>query len=294
MLDGSMAAVWGIRQLHVDWLEDPGQVSDGIPPGTTLVLGPGTPLQGKALESVFTTTVPPESMQLFGLTDREFQASAMTNDMRMGQLSGRAVKATEVMQASQHADFTLDAIIGDIENEVIEKVLRKIWLTLLQNVDDMASEDVIGAVGLDAAYSLSKMTPTQRYVALAGNKFKVSGLSATLAKAGDFQKMMALMQIVQTNPLMMQAFFQKYSPDKVIEAFLKFLNINPISIGQSPEEQAQMAQRLQQLPQFMQMTGQAQGNGGSQPGIGGNGGSYGANAGLNGEIHQNAEPTGGF
>lgn len=294
MLDGAMAAVWGIRQLHADWLDDPGQVSDGIPPGTTLVLAPGTPPDAKALEGVFTTTVPPEALQLFALTDKEFQATAMTNDMRMGQLSGRSVKATEVMQASQHADATLDAIIGDIENEIIEKVLRKIWLTLLQNVDDMAAEDVVGAVGLEAAFQLSRMTPAQRFEQLAGNKFSVSGLSATLAKAGDFQKMMALMQIVQSNPIMMQSFFQKYHPDKVIDAFLKFLNINPTSISQGPEDQAAMQQRLQQLPQFAQLLGQAQGNGGSQPGIGGNGGAFGASASLNGEIHQNAEPTGGF
>lgn len=292
MFDGAMAAVWGIRQLHVDWLEDPAQVADGIPPGTTLVLGSGVPPQAKALEAVFTTTVPQDSLAIFNLTNQEFLASAMTNDTRLGAVPQKQVKATELIQAQQSSSLTFDSIISDIENEVIERALRKVWLTLLQNVDDMATEDVVNAVGLDAAFALAQMTPAQRFMAFGNNKFRVHGLSATLAKAGEFQKMMALMQIVGTNPLLLQAFFQKYSPDKVLGAFMKFLNINPYSLQQSPEEQAQQGSNLEQAAQLQQLFGGQQG--GSLPGIGGGGGALGADSGLNGEIHQNAEPTGGF
>lgn len=291
MLDGAMAAVWGIRQLHPDWLEDPSQVADGIPPGTTLVMAAGAPPQAKVLESVFTATVPPDAMNIFNLTDREFQASAMTNDTRLGFLPPRQVKATELVQAQQGGAITLDSLISDIEKEVIERVLRKIWLTLLQNVDTMATEDVVNAVGLDAAFALAQMTPAQRFMTFGNNKFVVHGLSATLARANEFQKMMALMQAVMQNPLLMQSFFQKYSPDKVLDAFLKFLNINPYSIGQSPEEKAGMADRLKELQGFMQQMGMQPGQGqASLPNIGGGS----AMSSTQAEIKQNAEPTGGF
>lgn len=296
MLDGAMAAVWGVRQLRPDMLEDPSQVSNGIPPGTTLILTEGAPTQQLALESCVTPQVPPDTLQLFQLTDNEFNSSAFTSELRRGNLPARKTQATEVMASEQGNAATFDGIIGDLEHEIIEKVLSKVWMLLLQNTDDMAPDEVVEAVGIDVAFALSQLTPAQRFRIFAGYGFEVSGLSATLAKARDFQKMMALMQVVASNPLLMQAFFMKYSPDRVLEAMLKSLNINPTALAQLPEEEQAMQNRMKYLPQFMQQMGMMQ-NQGSQPGVGGGGstmGMMGGDSGLNGEIHQNAEPTSGF
>lgn len=58
IVDGAIASVWGIRQLRQDFLDDPNQVSDGIPQGETLVCGPNLPPGEKVL--VQSARRPPE------------------------------------------------------------------------------------------------------------------------------------------------------------------------------------------------------------------------------------------
>lgn len=296
MLDGAMAAVWGVKQLRPDMLEDPSQVSNGIPPGTTLILAEGAASQQLAFESCITPSVPPDTFGLFQLTDTEFNSSAFTSELRRGNLPNRKTQATEIMASEQGNAVTFDGIIGDLEHEIIEKALKKIWMLVLQNADNMAPEEVVEAVGVDVAFALANLSPAQRFRIFAGYGFQVDGLSATIAKARDFQKLMAFMQVIGANPLLMQAFFMKYSPDRVLELLLKTLNINPTALTQLPEEEQAMQNRMKYLPQFMQQMGMNQ-NQGSQPVVGGGGstmGMMGGDSGLNGEIHQNAEPTSGF
>jgi hypothetical protein len=251
-------------------MENPSQISGGIPQGITIAVKDDFPEGAKVVETVATGQVPQDALAMFNLADREFQDAALTNDLKLGMLPPRQVKATEVVESSQSQAVTLDGISSDIEQGVVD-VLTRAWLTMLQNADDWATDEVISEVGPRVALMLSRMSPAQRF-ALLGQAagFKVHGLSATLAKVRDFQKQMAMAQAAMSNPVLAQAFLRRFSPDKMLSSIMKSLNINPKNLEQDPDEQAQMPQFLQRLPFFQQMLGGAQGQGGAQtPGLSG-------------------------
>jgi hypothetical protein len=117
-----------------------------------------------------------------------------------------------------------------------------------------------------------------------------------MAKALDFQKFMALMQAVQMNPMLFRAFMMKFSPDRALTTIMSKLNINPDDLMQSPEEQSQAPQAMQEtlaLGQAMQPAGA--GSQASAPGAQGAGGQpLGGGSRVPAEINQSMNPSTGL
>ena len=236
MLDGGLAAVWGIKQLRLDLLEDPRQVADGIPQGKTLAIREDVPEGMKVLEQVTEGTVPNDAMAMYTLLDREFNASALTNDIKMGLLPPKQVRATEVVEATQSQAVILDSIVGNIERR-LEILLRKAWLTIAQNADDLMAAEVADSMTQPEMFLFASMSPRERFGMFAqGCTFKVHGLSATLAKARDFQRIMALLQVGQTSPLLAPAMMRRWSPDKLLTHLTKIMNLNPENLERGVED----------------------------------------------------------
>jgi len=286
MLDGGLSSVWGIKQVRPGMLEDPRQIAGGIPQGISLALKDEVPLDAKVVETVSEGKVPQDAIAMFQIANSEHLAASLSNELRMGTLPPKQVKATEVIEASQSANVTLDAISADMENDGIEPTLRKAWMTMLQMADDLSHQDVVGAVGLRVASILSKMSPEERFANLAGSGFQVHGLSATLSRVRDFQKLAALMQMAVSNPILFQAFAKRFSGDKILTHMMKSLNINPSHIEQDTGELQNMPNRFQELTGIM---GMMQG-GGSQ----GKGGALQAEGELPAEINQTVNPMTGM
>lgn len=292
ILDGGLAAVWGIKQIRLGALEDPAQVSGGIPQGVTLAVKDEFPTGNKVIEQVTEGDVPTDAMAVFEMLTREFNQAAMTNDLKLGAFPGREVRATEVVEMSQSMSVTLDSLASDVEQSLIEPVLRKAWLVLMQHLDLADSETVAAAVGDEAALRLMRMGQAGRFAAFANEaSFKVHGLSATLSRVKDFQKLMAFIQIIGSNPLALQAFTQRYSMDKVITLAVKMLNLNPLELEKDALEFLETEAQMSQAAQMSQMMG-AGGQGGGGAGLVNGAGSAGGSAPA--EINQIGNPLSGM
>jgi hypothetical protein len=282
MLDGALASVWGVRQVRAGDLADPTAVAEGIPQGETLVIKDTVPLGTKVVETVTTGDVPKDALAMYNLMDREWQVASITNDLKLGLLPPKQVKATEIIEASQQIAVLFDGMVADIETKFIKPMLEKVWHTTMQ-LDDLDYDEINDVVGERAAAVLRMMSPEERYAMFADCSFKVTGLSAVLARIKDFQKLMALLSSVNQSPMLMQSFVSNYSTDKVLEQLIKTLNINPESIKMTDEEKQQAQEKLKQLPMFQQlMSGKktsAENTGGPS---------------LPSEINQMEQPTGGF
>lgn len=266
MLDGGMASVWGINQLRTNDLVNPADVSNGIPQGTTLQVKDSLPDGTKVFERVSTGNVPPEALAMYNIVDKEHQAASLVNDIKMGMLPAKQVKATEVIESTQQSASFFEGIIKDLEQKLISKVLTKIWNTILQ-VKHVDEDMLIDYMGKEEAAIFLEMSPKKRFATFSGSKFKVFGLSAVLSRIKDFQKLMALMQAAMGNPMLFQAFVKKYSPDKIIKQIIKTLNINPSTIELDKQEKEELPQNMQELPAFQEMLNggkaSAKGNGDS-------------------------------
>lgn len=239
MLDGGLASVWGVKQLRTDWLQDPSQVSNGIPQGKTLFVNSDVPVNGKVLEDVTAGKIPPDAGALLQLLDREFLSAALSNELRAGFFPGRKVLATEIQELSAGQSLTLDSIAGDIEQEGITPVLRKAWLCILQNMSMIDETELEAKIGKRAALWLVETPPEERFSIFAKNgAFECHGLTQIINKARDFQKLAGLMQLCMGNPVLLQAFIARFSGPKIIESAIKMLNLNPDDLEKSEEELA--------------------------------------------------------
>jgi len=240
MLDGGIEAVWGTRQVRADWLEDPEQVAGGLPQGATLFIKSDVPVGGKVVENTAEGTLPDDALAVFQLFEREFQAASLSNDLSIGQLPGKDTTATEILESQQGRSSLLDGIVGDIDSELIERALRKAFLTMLQDMEQVPAREVVETIGEEAAYFLARMTPAQRFAAFAsGGQFRVDGLSGAVARARDFRRYITLLDLMSSNPLLAQAFAQKYSLTRFFDLILRAMNVATTDLALSPEEQAQ-------------------------------------------------------
>lgn len=256
MLDGAFEAVHGIKQVRPDFMEHPEDLSGGIAPGTTIPVKAEMPAGMKVLERVDEGQVPPDAINMFGILERQFQAAMQSNDIKMGMLPTKQVKATEIVQAEQNIASFFDGIIRDVEDSAIGPVLWKAWMVIVQEMDGMVMKNIPSPRTREALNELAFMKPEERYVVLSNEiAFTVRGLSGTLQRAKDFQKFMALLTAVSASPMLLQAFFTKYSPDKALKMLFKWINLNPETLEMDEQEMQQLAGRMQQLQGFAQVTG---------------------------------------
>lgn len=262
MLDGALSSVWGIKQVRLDECEDPAQISGGVSQGMTIAVKPTLPHGQKVLEDVSNGKVPPESMAMYEVVNREFTQSAMSNELKMGSLPQRKTLATEVVELSQSQATLLESLTQDIEMGLSE-ILRKSFITIMQNADDLDGESVSDAIGMEAATKLSRMSERDRYKIFSRPcAFRVTAMTTMLARMKDFQKMMALLQSSGQNPMMMMALFKKFSPDKIMNYLIRSLAINPEDLKRDDEEMKLIEQDMASLQQFAQLiTGRQEGGG---------------------------------
>lgn len=241
MVDAGMMSVFGIKQIRTDWLEDDREVADGVRPGQTIRVSSNCPPGGKAIERVDEGALSQEALSMFNLMNAELNTSAMTNDLRMGALPTRAVKATEVVEASQTITSMFAGIARSIEVDFIEPILERAWNVIMQNSNDMDSAEVAALLGEMKANQIATMSPEDRFVETSqGNKFRVFGVSQTLNKQKDFRKLTALLQTIGSSEVLVEAFIKKYSFEKLLGEIVRSLDIEPGRIEQEEVDQLMM------------------------------------------------------
>lgn len=249
ILDGGLMATHGIKQIRTDWLEDISEIENGIAPGKTLRVNSMCPPGAKVLERVDTATVGQDSLAVYNLTNSEFMQGALTNDLRMGTMPARAVKATEVVEASQTITSVFNGVAKVVEFDFITKILHKSWMTSSQHMDDLDSAEVQDLIGVDRAQALAAVAPEERFAQSAtGHKFDVFGISSILGKMQDFRKFTSMLQTLSASQLLMEEFLKKYSVGKFLGEIMRSLNINTARIELGEEEKAQMAMSAQAAP----------------------------------------------
>lgn len=251
MIDGAIGSVWGTRQLKTDALENPEEVSAGVPQGKTLQIKSGVLAPGeKVMEDVTNGAVPAEALAMFQALQSSFAEAAMTNELRLGNFTGRSVKATEVVEASQAIGSLLEGIAKNVERGVGD-ILHLVWMTAIQHIELIDPYTLIESLGPGPALFLMRTPPEARKEMFSSPiSFRVSGMSALIGRTKDFQKMMALLQGIGANPLLLMAFFKTYAPESILAHLIKSLNIDPEQIKRDEESLMGVPMELAQLEAF--------------------------------------------
>ena len=258
--DGALGSSWGVNLVQEGAVANIDQFEDCIPPGSTLIIKANYDLD-KVFKNVKTGGVSGDTFNMMNYTDQQFNAATNISDTKLGVLPKKTQSATGIADASASTDNYIAAIIFNLEQNVIKPALRKIWLTMLQNMDDWSAEDVEGCIGKEAAKHLGEMSPARRFANYAmGSKFKVDGLSSLMARGTEFQKLMLLQQELTTNPMFAAIFLKKYSLEKFVQRFFKMANIDPEDFQLSEAEIADMPKFLERVSAMQQLLGKQGGN----------------------------------
>ena len=255
MVDDGMNSVHGIKQIRTDWLEDESQISNGIYPGITLKINGQAPPGAKALEVVQTNGMSAETMNVYQMMNSEFSSMALTNDLRMGVMPNRAVKATEVVEASQSITGVMTGISKVIEVNYIEPILYQMWSNRLQHMDESYLPDLISLLGDERANAIMAMSKEERFAqCVDGFKFKVFGVSRVLAKQKDFRKITSLLQTLAGDPALMEEYMKDYSMGGLLAEFMRSLDISidRIKIPRDEKEAMMAEQEAASMQQGMQ------------------------------------------
>lgn len=245
IVDAGMKQVHAVSQLRKECLDNPAQVSDGIKPGTTLLVNSLLMPGAKVMEPVTAVTIPPEAFNILNIMSQEFNASALTNDLRQGVMPFRAVKATEVVEASQTITSVFQGMAKNYEARQSMPELELAWKTTAQNWDKISKEVFVSLFGAERGEQLSQMTPEDVFAATVnGVKFRVFGVTLTLSKAQDFRKLTTLLQTITASPQLMEEFVKKYDLGKTLGEIMTTLDIDKYKL-----EIPQTVQATMQAPQ---------------------------------------------
>ena len=240
-IDAGLMSVWGIKQIRTAWLEDPSQVSNGVPPGITLKVNQSAPPNAQVLERVDTGALSQEALSMMSVTDREFQQSMLTNDTRTGAFSNKDIKATEIVASNQNITGIFNGVTKTVESSYVEKVLQKAWPVIAQNMRNIDVDTLAAVLGdRKKAAMIAGMSPEKRFADTVGNvKFSVFGLSNTLGKMNDYRKWMTLLQTIGASPLLVQEFQSGNSMAKLLVEIMKAIDIDVDKIAINEEEKQQ-------------------------------------------------------
>jgi len=245
VVDAAMKQVHAVSQLRKDWLENPADVSDGIPPGASLGVTAACPPGAKVMEPLTQVQIPGEAFNVFNIMAQEFNASALTNDLRSGVMPFRAVKATEVVEASQTINAVQTGMAKNYEGRQSVPELELAWMTTCQNWGEIDREVFISLFGPQRGAELADLPAEEVFASTVnGIKFRVFGVTQTLQKSQDFQKLTTLLQTVGASPVMMEAFAKKYDLEKLLGEIMTALNVDKHKI-----EHSQAVQQTMMAPQ---------------------------------------------
>lgn len=239
ILDAGIQDVFGIKQLREHWLEDPSQVNEGIAPGTTLSVNQQCPPGMKVLERVDTGSMGQSGATTYELITRESNQATFTNDLRLGGLPPRAVKATEVVEASNSINSVFTGIGKNIETDFIEKLLEKADELCAQHIKDMDKDELISILGEKKVEEIFKLSDKQIFARTVGaHTFKVFGVSRTLKKMEDYRKLTTMLQTVSGIPTLQEAFTKKYDFTKLLQKIMESLDVDVDEISNDEADQA--------------------------------------------------------
>lgn len=257
LLDTGIMAAFGIKQIRTSALADETKISDGISPGDTLEVNDTLPHGAKVMEPLQTATLGPESVNIFNLTSSEFNLSAITNDLRMGAMPARAVKATEVVEASQTITSMFNGLVKIVESNFLVPLLEKAWMTIAQHMAYIDEEELKAVLGEQRTAEILQMSPDEIFAeTVEGFKFRVHGVSLLLNKMKDSKKLTSLLQTISGSPVLMEEFVKEYSMGKLLGEMIDALDIDKSKIAIDDVEKQAM------------QSSQPMGAGAAQPGTG--------------------------
>lgn len=225
-------------------LSNPEQVAEGIWPNKIFNLEEGYKPEdfAKALEL---GTLPAESVQVWTSIKNELREAANINEIGMGQFAPKGrTSATEVNNTQESSSALIRSVAQTIETRWVNPTLNLVWKTGLQHlkVDDKKLRAAAGDEMFSALY------PRRRELITRPVTFQAQGISRLIQKSKTLRNLLQAMQILGSNPLLLQEFLKVADMDKLVKLIFDLSDIDMTKLALS-ERDMMMRQVIQSFQQ---------------------------------------------
>lgn len=228
MLDANLFSSAKAFEVDIDQVYDPLEFIQGIAPGKTFKKRGGGFNTSPMIREVQIGQVTQQSLSIFQALDREFQSGIGLNEFAMPSARSGSTRttATEVVEKSQSAATFMEEIARTTEENVIEPLVNKIAHYISEymiSFDDPYTVELFGAEDASKLALFMRNPAFRRAMHTAPMKIKARGLSASMAKLRDLEKLSTLSNILKPYPDLQQM----VDPQKIMAKILESMGWYP-------------------------------------------------------------------
>lgn len=231
-------------------LLNPEQANEGIGPNKLFLIEEGVKASDFA-QALEMGTLPPESFKVWETMKRQLTEAAGINEIGMGQFAPKGrTSATEVESTQNNSSALVTSIAGTIETRWLDPTLDLAWKTGLQHTsaNDVLLKAAVGDEMFSALIGRRKELIRRPFT------FQARGISNTIKRANTLKSLMGLMQVIGSNPLLLQEFMKEVSMPKLTKMLFDLSDV--------PFDKLSMSDREKQISAVTQQAQQAQQNAG--------------------------------
>lgn len=247
MLDGAIRSAHNAIWYREDWIADKRTISGGIKAASAVPISENAPIGADPIGTIETGKVPQDAFIMLNTTERAFAENIISNQIDLsGNLPGKQLRATELVQASNSINDVFDSLAGDVEDKFIEPLLEECFYSIIEHLDEMDPDEVRACFGenQDKAEAFLQMPAKERFLQVSGIfQFKGKGLHGMMASAAKAQSALNLLNSLAANPLTLQNIEGEISLSKLTKIIIKGLGFDLEEVEPSLQEQKMIQMR---------------------------------------------------
>lgn len=225
-------------------LLNPTQAAEGIHPNKQFYLDEGVKPEDFAA-ALDLGNLPAEAMTMWEGLKNELREASNMNEIGLGQFAPKGrTSATEINETKQSSSQVIRSIAMTAETRFLDPALDLMWKTGLQFMD-RNNDALIRAAGPELFMAL---WARREELITRPVTFQARGISTMLQKSQKLQAILGLLQVIASNPLLLQEFLKVADLRRLVTLLFDLSDIDLSKLQRSAREQlmAQIAQPLQQ------------------------------------------------
>lgn len=230
-------------------LMNPDQLAEGLTPNKMFLLEEGIDPKSFAMKMEM-GQLGPDTIRLWQLMKNEISEAAGINEVGLGQFAPKGrTSATEVNETQQNSSALVRSLASTIEYRVLDPMLDLVWKTGLQHVRT-SDKRMMAAAGPEMFQALMSQ---RRELVSHPLTFQARGISNMIRKSSSMKALLGVLQVVSGNPVLLQEFFRKVDPGKMVDLLMRLADIDVTKLQLSQREQMvrELTQPMQQQAQQM-------------------------------------------
>lgn len=252
IIDATRYGSLPIFTVQLDMLLRPEDIVEGLRPGKVVLLQGNIPPQASPVTAINVGGATQEMLAAYNLIEREIQNATGITEFIMGTPTARGrPTATEVVTGRQQATALVEVIGRNIEDQLLEPLLQRVWLILTKYHDEVPLGE-LKRILLEIDELSGETEVWERPL-----KFRARGFSTIMMRAQEVNKITAFLSLLQAFPDAPLHIRWRNLLSKIVEA----MQWQPDDILR-PEEEVEAQKQQMAMQQLMQALTAMQAGGG--------------------------------